>query len=215
MNEKYIKLINACLPDQLITALEDKSGLERKNVEYVCLEVIARVFGDGSDLTKVTVLSKLKNVVSGDEIKSVLERLENKYAIKSTDSSKVLEQLLPLLLKRITTLDDSYFETIQKEEVKEEPVQEIKEPTVEDVYKNIEKRAEAQSVPQEEPMRIKTKKPLFKKKEKVIIKETEEKVVDEDNKELSLLEKICMIVVGVALLALIGIVLFLFIKQSI
>ena len=56
MNEKYIKLINACLPDQLITALEEKSGLERKNVEYVCLEVIARVFGDGSDLTKVTVL---------------------------------------------------------------------------------------------------------------------------------------------------------------
>lgn len=214
MNEKYIKLINACLPDQLITALEEKSGLERKNVEYVCLEVIARVFGDGSDLTKVTVLSKLKNVVSGDEIKSVLERLENKYAIKSTDSSKVLEQLLPLLFKRITTLDDSYFETIQKEEVKEEPVQEIKEPTVEDVYKNIEKRAEAQSVPQEEPMRIKTKKPLFKKKEKVIKKETEEKV-EEDNKELSLLEKICMIVVGVALLALIGIVLFLFIKQSI
>lgn len=215
MNEKYIKLINACLPDQLITALEEKSGLERKNVEYVCLEVIARVFGDGSDLTKVTVLSKLKNVVSGNEIKSVLERLENKYAIKSTDSSKVLEQLLPLLFKRITTLDDSYFETIQKEEVKEEPVQEIKEPTVEDVYKNIEKRVEAQSVPQEEPMRIKTKKPLFKKKEKVIKKETEEKAVDEDNKELSLLEKICMTVVGVALLALIGIVLFLFIKQSI
>lgn len=195
MKENYVKLINACLPDALIKALVEKTGLDQKNVENVCLEVAARVFGDGSDLSKEGILKRLKVVVSGDELKSILSRLETKYSISTLDSGAVLNQLLPLLFKRLTTLEDSYFENT-KQEV---------EPSVDDVFKNIEMKAEAQYAP----------KPEIKEEKKVEPIKKDEVQGTVDSKELSLIEKICIIAVGVALLALVGTVVFLFIKQGI
>lgn len=212
MKENYVKLINACLPDALIKALEEKTGLDRKNVEYVCLEVVARIFGDGNDLTKISILKRLKTVIEGEELKNILSRLETKYGITTTSSGAVLNQLLPLLFKRLSTLDDSYFE---QEPAHEEVVQEEVKPvveekaTVEDVYKNIEKKAEAQYATKPEVKE--EKKHLFHKKEKVKKEEIEGAV---DTKELSLVEKICIWSVVVALVALIATIAILFIKQS-
>lgn len=195
MKENYVKLINACLPDALIKALVEKTGLDQKNVENVCLEVAARVFGDGNDLSKEGILKRLKVVVSGDELKNILSRLETKYSISTLDSGAVLNQLLPLLFKRLTTLEDSYFEST-KQEV---------EPSVDDVFKNIEMKAEAQYAPKIEVKEEKKVEPIKKDEVQGTV----------DSKELSLIEKICIIAVGVALLALVGTVVFLFIKQGI
>lgn len=238
MKENYIKLVNACLPDALIAALQEKSGLEKKEVESICLEVIARVFGDGSDLSKENILLKLKNVISGEELKNILERLETKYQINPNGTSTVLEQLLPLLFKRITSLDDSYFdkkeleeensespvieekqEELVKEEVEDPIIEEIKreeltqEKSVDDVFKNIEEKAEAQFGQKPLTRKEKHRKPLFKKKEKPL-KEVNNDIEEPESKELSLLEKICIWVIVASLLALIGTIVFLIVKQS-
>ena len=221
MKENYIKLINACLPNPLIVALQEKSGLSKEDTEHVCLEVVARVFGDGSDLKKENILVRLNGVVGGQELKSILTRLKDKYGITADKASVVLTQLLPLLFKRLSSLDDSYFDeahpvqTLKEEKIEpvveeEKPVEEKKEASVDDVFKNIEKKAEAQYAPKE--IKKKEKKPLFKKKQKIGKDEVEGVV---DNKELSIIEKICIIAVVVALVALIGTIVFLFIKQQI
>lgn len=215
MKENYIKLINACLPNPLIVALQEKSGLTKADVEHICLEVVARIFGDGSDLKKENILVRLNGVVGGQELKSILTRLKDKYGITADKASVVLTQLLPLLFKRLSSLDDSYFDEVHpvqtlKEEKIESVVEEKKEASVDDVFKNIEKKAEAQYAPKE--IKKKEKKPLFKKKQKVGKDEVEGIV---DNKELSIIEKICIIAVVVALVALIGTIVFLFIKQQI
>ena len=225
MKENYLKLINACLPNALIEALSEKSGLEKADVEHICLEVVARVFGDGSDLKKDDILARLNNVIGGQELKSILTRSNEKYGIPVDKASVVLTQLLPLLFKRISTLDDSYFdedhpiqalkeekEELVEETKPEEVKEEVKEETsVDDVFKNIEEKAEAQITSKTETKK-KEKKSLFKKKVKLEKDEIQGTI---DNKELSLIEKICIIVILVALVALIGIIVYLFIKQQI
>ena len=227
MKENYIKLINACLPNNLITALKEKSGLKKEDVEHICLEVVARVFGDGSDLKKNNIMIRLNNVVGGQELKSILTRLNDKYGISANNASVVLTQLLPLLFKRITSLNDSYFDEEHPvkvlEEEKIEPIvqpkqeeiikpikEEKQEESVDDVFKNIEKKAEAQYASKK--IEKKEKKPLFKKRKKLEKGEIEGTI---DNKELSIIEKICIIAVLIALLALIGTIAYLFIKQQI
>ena len=227
MNEKYINLINACLPNALIDALEEKWGLKKEDVEHICLEVVARVFGDGSDLKKNNIMIRLNNVVGGQELKSILTRLNDKYGISANNASVVLTQLLPLLFKRITSLNDSYFDEEHPvkvlEEEKIEPIvqpkqeeiikpikEEKQEESVDDVFKNIEKKAEAQLVSKQ--IEKKEKKSIFKKKRKLEKDEVQEAI---DNKELSIIERICIIAVLVALLALVGTIVYLFLKQQI
>ena len=162
---------------------------------------------------------RLKENVDGATLKEILERIENKYGVSSSESGKVLEQLIPLFFKRISTLDDSYFDEehpVQAIEKEEEIIslvqQESKEASVDDVYKNIEKRAEEENG---EPKEMaKEKKSLFKKKEKKKKLEKDEIQGTIDSKELTIIEKICIWAVVVSLIALIGTIAFLFIRQS-
>lgn len=192
MNDKYLDLINACLPDALIKALVDKTGLSRKDVENISIEIVTRVFGDGSDLSKDSVLKRLENVATGKSLTDIITHLEEKHGIIPAATSNVLQEILPLLFKRIATLDDKYFDN-----------------NVDDVYRNIEKKANETS------KSVKVKKPLFRSKSKVktVNKDDSQELPIED-KGMSLIDKICVTLVGAALIALIGIVLFLFIKNS-
>lgn len=225
MKENYMNLIKACLPDALIKAIAEKTNIDKNNVENCCLEVVARVFGDGNDLTRNGILERLKKVVEPDQLKSVLVRSETKYGMKASDASNVVQELLPILFKRVATLEDNYFDEEKVTSLKEEAIKKD-EPTVDDVYNNIVKKAETQAHTETEPSIIKMKKvnkpslnnkfkkPLFNKKPKV---KKEGKIIEnkEEDKTLNLIEKICMIVVAVALVALIGTIIFLFVKNKI
>ena len=176
---------------------------------------------------------KIKQIVGSDELKGLISRLESKYGISSGTASKVLGEMLPNLFSKVVTLDNSYFESkeVEKhevqykaleeakpvEELKQEMVQpvETKKETVDDVFKNIESNAikeEKSKYNIEADKKLKKKKSLFAKKDKKEKVKVEE--VKEDKREFSIIEKICIIVVLVALAALIGTIVFLVIKQN-
>lgn len=217
MKDSYVKLINACVPDTLVEAFSNKYNIEKPQIENICLEIVARIFGDGSDLSKEGIVKRLKENCESSELKEVLVRIENKYGINAGSASKVLSELLPLLFQRISTLDNSYFEEKQEvqEETKEVPqVASTKsEVSMEELYKNIEKKAEQQAEKHEEIK--KTRLSLFRKKH--INKESAakeiERIEQEENQVISLVDKICMIAVGTSLLSLIVTIGIIFIKQ--
>lgn len=217
MKDNYVKLINACVPDTLVEAFSNKYNIEKPQIENICLEIVARIFGDGSDLSKEGIVKRLKENCESSELKEVLVRIENKYGINAGSASKVLSELLPLLFQRISTLDNSYFEEKQEvqEETKEVPqVASTKsEVSMEELYKNIEKKAEQQAEKHEEIK--KTRLSLFRKKH--INKESAakeiERIEQEENQVISLVDKICMIAVGTSLLSLIVTIGIIFIKQ--
>lgn len=217
MKDNYVKLINACVPDTLVEAFSNKYNIEKPQIENICLEIVARIFGDGLDLSKEGIVKRLKENCESSELKEVLVRIENKYGINAGSASKVLSELLPLLFQRISTLDNSYFEEKQEvqEETKEVPqVASTKsEVSMEELYKNIEKKAEQQVEKHEEIK--KTRLSLFRKKH--INKENAakeiEKIEQEENQVISLVDKICMIAVGTSLLSLIVTIGIIFIKQ--
>lgn len=217
MKDSYVKLINACVPDTLVEAFSNKYNIEKPQIENICLEIVARIFGDGLDLSKEGIVKRLKENCESSELKEVLVRIENKYGINAGSASKVLSELLPLLFQRISTLDNSYFEEKQEiqEETKEVPqVASTKsEVSMEELYKNIEKKAEQQVEKHEEIK--KTRLSLFRKKH--INKENAakeiEKIEQEENQVISLVDKICMIAVGTSLLSLIVTIGIIFIKQ--
>ena len=237
MNEQYKRLVNAVFPDEDLTALAKKTNVDKKDVEHITIEIIVRIFGDGSDLSKETIEHKIKQIVGSDELKGLISRLESKYGISSGTASKVLGEMLPNLFRKVVTLDNSYFESnevekhevqykaleevkpieeIKEEMVKPEPIEVKKEETtVDDVFKNIESNAikeEKSNYNIEADKKLKKKKSLFVKKDKKEKVKVEE--VKEDKREFSIIEKICIIVVLVALVALIGTIVFLVIKQN-
>lgn len=187
MNETYVKLINAVLPDSLIEVVASKTGVEKNKVELCAAEVIARVFGTGDDLKKQTIIAKLNKTTDGESIKSIILKINSKHGIEAGEIAKVLQQVLPVMKSRINSLDNSYFDP---DEIP------FAEASVEDVFKNIEKKVEEQA-----PVKEKIRKPLFKKKEKVK-KEVKEEVVE--TKETTLTEKICMWAVLIAFVGLVA-----------
>lgn len=234
MNEQYKRLVNAVFPDEDLTALAKKTNVDKKDVEHITIEIIVRIFGDGSDLSKETIEHKIKQIVGSAELKGLISRLEFKYGISSGTASKVLGEMLPNLFRKVVTLDNSYFESkeVEKhevqykaleeakpiEELKQEivkPVEIKKEETVDDVFKNIENnviKEEKSKYNIEADKKLKKKKSLFAKKDKKEKAKVEE--IKEDKREFSIIEKICIIVVLVALAALIGTIVFLVIKQN-
>ena len=236
MNEQYKKLVNAIFPDDDLTLYANKTNVSKKDIEHICIEIIARVLGNGTDLSKETIQHKIKKIVENDELKNLLVRLDSKYGISSGTASKALGEMLPNLFRKVVTLDNNLFTTpivekhpVQYKALEEaKPIEELKkeieepvikqEPSVDDVFKNIES-----NVTKEEQVKQKIvvtrenkkKKSLFSKKEKKVKEKPikVEKKLEEEKRELSFIEKICIIVVLVALVALIGTIIFLAIKQ--
>ena len=237
MDEQYKKLVNAVFSDEIVSELANKTSVSKVDVEHICIEVIARVFGNGSDLSKQTIEHKIKQIVGNEELKNLLVRLQDKYNISSGVASKVLGEMLPTIFKRVVTLDNSMFvepvkenKEVQYVAVKEaKPIEELKkeikepviqEPSVDDVYKNIEKNViKEEQIKQNIEVTRNTKKKisLFSKKPKESKKKptNEVPVYQEEKRGTTLIEKICIGVVLAALIALIGTIIFLTIKQKI
>lgn len=204
MIKNYSKLVNACLPAELIKALVEKTGLEKKNVEYICFEIASKLFNDGSEINKDIVLEKLKTLASETEIKTLLERLRKKYNINTSDSSKVLEKLIPLLFKRIATLNDSYFVAASNKKEKNK-TKKNNGLSIDEVYSNIEKNVGTKKEELEVTRKI-SRKELYDNNE------SNENEFYEDDNRLLVIEKVCVIAVGVVLLALVAVIIILFIR---
>lgn len=231
MNEQYKRLVNEIFPDNVITQIASNTSVNKTDVEHICIEIIARVLGDGSDLTKETIEHRIKQVVDNEQLKGLIQRLETKYGISSQKASVVLSELLPVIFKRVASLDSGLFERHEKHEVQYKALEEAKtieqlkaeetrETSVDDVFKNIESNAikeEKSKFNIEVDNKPKKKVSLFSKKPKKEkkLEINREPVVSTEKKELTILEKICMIVVLAALVALIASVIFLIIKQKI
>lgn len=209
MKEIYIKLIGKTLPDSLLSEIANKSQVNKKDVENCCLELVARVFGDGSDLTKTGILTRIKETCSNENLKELILKLGEKYNINAKQASAILGIVLPTFFKNVSALEDSDF---VEEEVKPQVASTKSETTIDEIYKNIEAKAEKQQEVKPE----KQHKHLFNKKAKVVetkqVDTNKEPVVDE-KEGLSTIEKACMIVVLVSLIALVGVVVYMFIRQ--
>lgn len=268
MDSNYIRIVNAIIPSSLIAEVVNKTNTDKKQVEQICLEIIARLLVDGKGLSKDLLKQRIKAVAGNDELKNLLSRLDSKYGITMNTASKVLSELLPVLFRNISDLNDAIFvaqpvqqpvtqqvrpqvqvqsqqqvrpqQTVQpqvRSVAQPQPVQQVQQPrpqvqaqvmqqvvpqpqpvmvdtTVDDVYKNIEDKAKM-SQEASAPLSKKEKKKLKKKEKKQIKELAKDKAIGSvDDRELSLIEKICMIVVFLALIALIGVVVVLFLKNK-
>ena len=231
MNEQYKRLVNEIFPDDVMTQIANKTSVDKIDVEHICIEIIARVLGDGSDLTKKAIEHRIKKVVENEQLKALIKRLETKYDISSKTASVVLGELLPAIFRKVSNLDSNLFENHERHEVQYKALEEAKtidqikdeetsDTSVDDVFKNIENNAikdEKSKFNIEVDNKPKKKVSLFskkpKKEKKLEIKR--ESIVSTEKSELSIIEKICVIAVLAALVALIASFVILIIKQKI
>lgn len=211
MKENYIKMINAVLPNELINSISEKTGINKQNVEYVCAETLAKIFGNGENLRKSFIVENVKKASTGEVLKEILTKVDAKYNIAASDAGVVLSSALPIIQKKVANLDNSYFEP-------EELI--LEKASVDDIYKNIEIKAEEQIKPKANLISsIKNKfnapRPKIEEKSKTEEKISEPKTVKMEQTNVNLIEKICMYVVLAAFVCVILTFVVLIIKSKI